>query len=42
MDARYITQVGELVKVPGEAWVGSQSMYVRQKFAIRYLAPSAG
>ena len=42
LDLRHITQVGELAKVPREAWVGGQSTYVCQKLAIRQYAPSAG
>jgi hypothetical protein len=42
LDVRHITQVGELVKVLREAWVGGQRTYVRQKLAIRHYAPSAG
>ena len=36
LDVCHITQVGELAKVPREAWIRGQSTYVCQKLAIRH------
>ena len=42
LDICHIAQIGDLVEVSCEAWVGGQSAYVSQKFTIRHYVPSTG